>query len=87
MATRIVPVEYILRRVTQEGLEGEQVDRIREAFDSKYTGAYMYNVFGKRATGNVMLQTKVPSSVQWCMIHTKVADKSCRQKFHHEYRA
>ena len=31
---RRVPVEYILRRVPQEGLEGEPVDRIREAFDN-----------------------------------------------------
>ena len=47
MTTRRVPVEYILRWVTQEELEGEQVDRIREAFDNKYTGAYMHNVCGK----------------------------------------
>ena len=40
-------MEYILKRITQEGLEGEQVDRIREAFDNKYTGAYMHNVCGK----------------------------------------
>ena len=32
--TRRVPVEYILRRVPQEGLEEEPVDRIREAFDN-----------------------------------------------------
>ena len=47
MATRRVPVEYILTRVPQEGLEGEPVDRIREGFDHKYTGAYMHNFGGK----------------------------------------
>ena len=31
----------------QEGLEGEAVDRIREAFDNKYTCAYMHNFCGK----------------------------------------
>ena len=58
-------MEYILRRVPQEGHEGEPVDRIREAFYNKYTGAYMHS---------------------FC-IHTKVADKSCRQKFHRVYQA
>ena len=83
MATRRVPVEYILRRVPQEGLEGEPVDRIREAFDNKYTGAYMHNFLGERATGNVRLHTKVSSSVQmysrvWYTqkLQTKVANKS-----------
>ena len=33
------------------------------------------------------LHAKVSSSVKKCMIHTKVADKSCRQKFHRMYRA
>ena len=47
MAIRRVPVEYILRRVPQEGLEGEPVDRIREALDNKYSGAYMHNFCGK----------------------------------------
>ena len=37
-----MPVEYIHRRVPQEGLEGEPVDRIREAFDNKYTDSYMH---------------------------------------------
>ena len=40
-------MEYILTRVPQEGLEGEPVDRIREGFDHKYTGAYMHNFGGK----------------------------------------
>ena len=47
MATRGVLVEYILRRVPQEGLKGEPVDRIREVFDNKFTGAYMHNFAGK----------------------------------------
>ena len=66
MTTRRVHVEYIPRRVPQEGLEGEPVDRIREAFDNKYTGPYMHNFCGERATGtcNVKLHTKVSSSVQ-----------------------
>ena len=42
METRRVPVEYIHRRVPQEGLEGEPVDRIREAFENKYTDSYMH---------------------------------------------
>ena len=45
--TRKVPMEYVLRRVPQEGLEGEPVDRIREAFDNKYTGSYQHNFCGK----------------------------------------
>ena len=57
-------MEYMLRRVPQEGLEGEPVDRIREAFENKYTGAYMHNICGKEQTGNVKLHTKVSSSVQ-----------------------
>ena len=57
-------MEYILRRVPQEELEGEPVDRIREAFDNKYTGAYMHNFCGERATSNVNLHTKVSSSAQ-----------------------
>ena len=64
MATRRVPVEYIFRRVPQEGLKGEPVDRIREVFDNKYTGAHMHIFCGERATGNVKLHTKVSSSVQ-----------------------
>ena len=53
-------MEYILRRVPQEILEGEPVDRINEAFDNKCIGAYMHIFFaGNRATGNVKLQTKV----------------------------
>ena len=40
-------MEYILRRVPQERLEGELVDRIREAFDNKYTGAYKHYFCGK----------------------------------------
>ena len=35
-------MEYIHRRVPQEGPEGEPDDRIREAFDIKYTGAYIH---------------------------------------------
>ena len=41
-------MEYILRRVQQEGLEGEPVDRIREAYDNKYTGAYKHDFCGDR---------------------------------------
>ena len=55
-------MEYILRRVPQEELEGETDDRIREAFDNKYTGAYTHFLCG--ATVNVKLHTKVSSSVQ-----------------------
>ena len=76
MATRRLPVEYILRKLLQEGLEGEPVDRVREAFDNKYTGVYMHKFCWERATGNVKLHTKISSSVQKSMIHTKVADKS-----------
>ena len=47
MATRRVSVEYNLRRVPQEGLEGEPVERIIWAFDNKYTYAYMRNLCGK----------------------------------------
>ena len=36
-----ISVEYILRKLPQEGLEGEPVDRVREAFNNKYTVAYM----------------------------------------------
>ena len=57
-------MEYIIRRVPQEGFEREPVDRIREAFDNKYAGAYMHIFCGERATGNVKLHTKVSSSVQ-----------------------
>ena len=46
MVTRRLPAEYILRKVPQ-GLEGEPVDRIREAFDNKYRIAYMHNFCGK----------------------------------------
>ena len=49
-----------------QGLKGEPVDRIREAFDNKYTGAYMHNYCAETATGNVklLMHTKVSSSVQ-----------------------
>ena len=57
-------MEYILIRVPQEGLEGAPVDRISEAFGNKYTGTYMHNFCGERATCNVKLHTKVSSSVQ-----------------------
>ena len=57
-------MEYILRRVPHEELEGAPVDRIIEAFGNKYTGAYMHDFFGEIATGNTKLHTKVPSSVQ-----------------------
>ena len=42
---------------------------------------------GFRTTGNVELHTIVSSSVQKCMIDTKVAYKSCRQNFHRVYPA
>ena len=37
----------MLRKVPQEGLEGEPVNRISEAFENKYTGAYKHNFCGK----------------------------------------
>ena len=57
-------MECILKRVSQERLEGEPVDRIRETFGNKYTGAYMHNFCGERATGNVKIHIKVSLSVQ-----------------------
>ena len=76
-------MKYILRRVPQEGLEGESVDRIREAFDNKCTGAYMHNFCGERATGNVKLDH---TSFIVCTVEYDT-HKSCRQKFHRVYRA
>ena len=51
---------YILRRIPQEGLEGESVVRIREALTIN-TQAIQF--LRERETGNVKLHTKVSSSV------------------------
>ena len=70
-----LPVEYMLRRVPQEGLEEEPVDRISEAFENKYTGAYMH-IFCRKE------QQVMWSCIQKFIVCTvvydtqKVADKS-----------
>ena len=72
-------MEYTLRRVPQEGLEREPVDRIREAFDNKYTGAYMHIFCGKEQ--QVMCEVAYKSFIV-CTVCTVVYDthKSYRQK-------
>ena len=80
MATRRVLVEYILRRLPQEGLEGEPVDRIREAYDNKYTGAYKHDFCGDRKC-EVAYKSFIICTVEYD------THKSCRQNFHRVYLA
>ena len=68
--------EDCLWNISLESYHKKDLKGNQEAFDNKYTGVYMHKFCWERATGNLKLHTKVSSSVQKSMIHTKVADKS-----------
>ena len=69
MATRRVPVEYILRRVPQEGLEGE---RTLQDQTISHHYAYMH-----RATGNEC-EVAYKSFIACTVVYD--THKSCMQK-------
>ena len=69
-----MPVEYILRRVPQEGLEGEPVDRIREAFDN--TQVHICIIFAGKS--NRQCEAAYKSFIVCTVVYE--THKSCRQK-------